>query len=174
MSYFVFYLSAAVGFRSGEIRALTWEQIDLTVGTIDITRAWKDPQTIGPPKWDKERKVPVGKNVLSILKEVYESSEGTGLLFQTKRGHLGETWWRKRFDDALEASKVKTEGRNLTPHSFRHTLNSLLLNSGIDTFLVQQYLGWTSRDGMPSTQRIYTHLPVERLKTVSRKIEKLL
>ncbi|MCF7949891.1 MAG: hypothetical protein K9M94_14990 [Spirochaetia bacterium] len=45
MSYFVFYLSAAVGFLSGEIRAITWEQIDLTVGTIDITRAWKDPQT---------------------------------------------------------------------------------------------------------------------------------
>lgn len=172
--YFVFYLAAAVGLRCGEVRALSWEQIDLKAGTIEINQAWKDEQTLGLPKWDKIRKVPVGKNVLSILKEISEISGNSGLLFSTPRGHIGYTWWRKRWVAALKDSKIDHTGRVLTPHSLRHTLNTLLLNSGIDNFLVQQYLGWTSKDGMTKTQRGYTHIPVDRLKTVSRKIEKLI
>lgn len=174
IGYFVFYLAAAMGLRSGEVRALSWEQIDLAAGTVEINQAWKDEYTLGFPKWDKIRKIPVGKNVLSILKEINELSGNSGLLFQTKRGHLGYTWWRKRWVAAITKSKIDQTGKTLTPHSLRHTLNTLLLQAGIDNFLVQQYLGWTSKDGMTKTQRGYSHLPVDRLKTVSRKIEKFI
>lgn len=101
LGYMVFYIAACTGMRSGEVRALAWQQIDLQEGTININRAYKSQYEIGLPKWDKVREIPVSSGVLSILKEVRDLSDDDGLLFRTSYGTLGPTWWKKRFDKAL-------------------------------------------------------------------------
>jgi integrase/recombinase XerD len=53
----------------------------------------------------------------------------------------------------LYAGKAKLE-RHITPHSFRHTTATLLLENGTDIRVVQQLLGHSS---ITMTQK-YTHI----------------
>jgi len=46
--------------------------------------------------------------------------------------HIGETWWRKRFCAAMKRAGIDWQARHLSPHSFRHTINTIVRNSGQD------------------------------------------
>lgn len=58
---------------------------------------------------------------------------------------------------------VLTKG---TPHTFRHTFATDLLNQGVDIRLVQEFLGHKS----VSTTQIYTHITNKQLKNIHRKL----
>ncbi len=74
--------------------------------------------------------------------------------------HIGETWWRKRFCTAMERAGIDWQARHLSPHSFRHTINTIVRNSGQDPAKIRAILGWMDE----AVQENYTHWDLDHLK----------
>lgn len=155
--YAVFLTAATTGMRRGEILALTWEYVDFKTQVIDVRRAWKDRHEMGPPKWGKTRVTPMPEQLSVTLRLVQKTSENTkpnDLVFCYGDGaRLGGTWWQKRFRSGMKSTGIDYKRRNLRPHSFRHTLNSILREQGYDAAKIRAALGWSSED----VQDGYTH-----------------
>ena len=134
-----FLFASVTGMRRGEILALKWENIDLEKGIVKVYDAWKDIDESGLPKWNNTRITPVlifRERTLSRLKELKLESNKSGpkdLVFCYADGtRLGNTWWQSRFNNAMEKANIDRVSRNLKPHSFRHSLNTILRDAGKD------------------------------------------
>ena len=73
---------------------------------------------------------------------------------------LGKNWWQGRFYNAMEKADIDRVSRNLKPHSFRHSLNTILRDAGKDPAKIRAALGWRQE----RTQDGYTHFDEEHLK----------
>ena len=105
---------------------------------------------------------------LMEFKGVAHNTEPDDYVFCNADGTpLGNTWWLKNFDGTLKRLGIDKKGRNLKPHSFRHTLNTFLIGKGEDPMLVRQLTGWRN----VSTQLRYTHLQAEHLQSSVDKID---
>jgi integrase/recombinase XerD len=148
----------ATGMRVSELAAFTFEQILYEEKLVRI---------IG--KGSKERLVPVGDIALSWI-TIYEQQE-RGLLaraftdstvFLNGRGtplsRMGI--WKIIRKYALLANISK----NVSPHTFRHSFATHLLEGGADLRTVQEMLGHANI----VTTEIYTHVDREYLKEVHR------
>ncbi len=162
--YTCFLIAATIGMRRGEILALEWQHIDFDARAIRIVQAWKGRAEKGAPKWEKKRAAPLPNITAGALKKLYDDSlriSPTDLVFCYDDGaRLGETWWRKRFVKSMKNASIDRVARNLKPHSFRHTLNTLLLDADKNPEKVRAALGWTNI----RTQRDYLHLEVDHLR----------
>lgn len=180
----VFAFAAHTGLRQSEVLALSWAQ--LADGILEVNRAWKTPKTIGLPKWGKVRTIPLPEAARQIVVErraEAPSTTGDALVFCYPDGsRLGVTWWGKRFNNAMSEAGIDRAGRNIRPHSFRHSLNTHLLANHVNTLLVEAYLGWTRHspvvvarapDDMGRVQRGYTHLTPSDLRPVASAIDRL-
>ena len=121
----------------------------------------------GSPKWGVSVVIPLAPSVLDNLPEKKTSN----YIFNIKGLHLGETWWRKNFIKAMENLKINYKERNLTPHSFRQSLNTNLLVAGCSELYVKKYLGWTDKN--KDTQAIYTHITPENLSIIADRIDEI-
>ncbi|MCF7914717.1 MAG: site-specific integrase [Spirochaetaceae bacterium] len=171
--YTCFLLAATTGMRRSEILALKWKNISFDKSFINIVEAWKDRDEIGKPKWNKTRIVPISnrtKDSLLKLKEQSHTKEDDDLVFCYANGQrFGGTWWQKRFRNAMNRAKIDYETRHLKPHSFRHTLNTLLRNAGQDPAKIRAALGWSGE----AIQENYTHWQIEHLQDQATIVENL-
>jgi len=123
-------------------------------------------------KGGKERIAYIGKQAFSTLKHYLnlrkyhikaEDVSNSNALFINNHGKRltarGVRYIVYKYLDKLNASK------NVSPHTFRHSFATHILNRGADIRVVQELLGHAS---LSSTQ-VYTHVGVERLKKVYRK-----
>ncbi|MDC7223508.1 MAG: tyrosine-type recombinase/integrase, partial [Spirochaetales bacterium] len=69
IGYDFFFILANTGMRSGELRALKWDKWDRVNQVIQIHRSFKGnrAESIGLPKWDKIRDIPVSDKVAKII-----------------------------------------------------------------------------------------------------------
>ncbi|MCK9450081.1 MAG: site-specific tyrosine recombinase XerD [Bacteroidales bacterium] len=117
-------------------------------------------------KGDKERLVPVGKPTLKSIRiytDEIRSLQGVvmankDLLFLNRNGKkISRHLVFKIVKQTAEKAEIT---KNVSPHTFRHSFATHLLEGGADLIAVQQMLGHAS----VSTTEIYTHLDREYLR----------
>ncbi len=119
-------------------------------------------------KGDKERLVPIGKSALKYV-EIYRKEvrvhqkikEGCeDFLFLNRRGApLSRVMVFMIIKDLTAKAGIK---KNISPHTFRHSFATHLIEGGADLRAVQEMLGHESI----TTTEIYTHLDREYLRKV--------
>jgi integrase len=169
-----FLLAASTGMRRGEILALRWCNVDTAKSLIHVQEAWKGGEEVGTPKSGKPRTVPYPEQVATALETLREEGIRTApedLVICDDDGHrpMG-TWWKKRFARAMKKAEIDLKARGLRPHSFRHTLNTILLDSGMDPAKVRAILGWSNL----KVQDGYTHWEGEHLREGADTVERIL
>ena len=121
-------------------------------------------------KGQKERMVPFGKIAQKFL-EVYLLSVRPLISNNRSETHLFLSSRGRKLSQNVVGQFINRYARqvsielNVTPHSFRHTCATHMIQNGADTRHVQELLGHESLD---STQ-IYTHVAVTDLRKVLEK-----
>ena len=162
--YCAFLLAASTGARRGEVLALRWANVRETY--IEIAEAWKDINERGIPKGGRARATPfilfpaLVRSRLEELRAHVRRADPEDLLFCYVDGsRFGNTWWKRRWREGIKKAGPGYADRNLTPHSFRHTLNSMLRNRGHDPEAIREALGWST----DRSQALYTHFHLRDL-----------
>lgn len=152
----IFEVLYASGVRASELLSLRIDDISFTDGFIRV---------LG--KGDKERLVPLGKpaikaikNYLNFARKHFLKQKTSPYLFLNIRGEkLSRMGLHKILKQYLKKAKIN---KPITPHIFRHTFATHLLEGGANLRAVQEMLGHANI----STTQIYTHIDREYLKEV--------
>ncbi len=150
----VLELLFSTGMRVSELCTLTKESVNLGDGTIMIYG-----------KGAKERIIQIGNyQVLSILREYQrafcDTIEENNYFFVNRLGHpLSDQSVR-----IIINNYTKTAGLSLhiTPHMFRHSFATLLLEEDVDIRYIQRFLGHSSI----VTTQIYTHVASKKQRDI--------
>ena len=137
----------STGARVSEAATLTIGNTDLTEGVVKVRGKGK-----------KERLLPMGEAAVLALRE-YLESVGTcsSYVFLNRRGgRLSERSFRLIVDKYIKKTAWVLK---ISPHTFRHSFATHLLNRGADLRSVQELLGHSSI----ATTQVYTHLSIEGL-----------
>jgi integrase len=130
----IFLVLASTGMRSGEVRAMTWQQVHLPEKSIYVDRAINCDGGVGPTKSKKNRVVLLPETVVAHLACWHHQSapsSGEDYVFpgQSDGCPLSKEWIIERFYRALRKVGInQNKDRNLVPHSFRHSFISQLAN----------------------------------------------
>jgi integrase/recombinase XerC len=142
----------ATGMRVGELARLEMNRIDLDSGVIRV---------IG--KGNKERLVLFGpkagnavRSYLKVRGQFVRSVDCRYLFLNLKGNRLSETRIRQILNSYVRKLAMQ---KKISPHTFRHSFATHLLNSGADLRWIQELLGHSSL----STTQKYTHLSIDQL-----------
>ena len=162
-----FLLASEAALRRGEILALQWGDVD---EVIRISKARKVNE-IGLPKWGKMRVVPTSDKLRYELAEYRQNPQvranrADDLIVSWDEGSpIATRSFNRWFDAAMKRMGIDKEGRNLKPHSFRHTRITLWKQAGMPQEALQAIVGHTEAE----TTAGYTHYSEEYLISVLRK-----
>ena len=145
------------GLRVSELVNLSIQNLFLDIGFIKV---------IG--KGSKERLVPIGRHAIkyiNIYKNEYRHNKkinkgNEGFLFLNRYGR--KLTREMIFLIIKKVSNKCLSNKNISPHTFRHSFATHLIEGGADLRAVQEMMGHESI----TTTEIYTHLDREYLKQV--------
>ncbi|MDD3295962.1 MAG: tyrosine recombinase XerC [Candidatus Omnitrophica bacterium] len=143
----------STGARVSEMVSLKAEEVDLIGGIVKVKG-----------KGRKERLLPLGEPaILSIKRYLDKRNDTNRALFINKRGGaLTDRGVRNIIDKYISKTALLLKA---SPHTFRHSFATHLLNRGADLRSVQELLGHSSI----ATTQVYTHLTIDSLKNVYQK-----
>ena len=148
------------GLRVSELTNITFKNLFLDIGFIKV---------IG--KSSKERLVPIGTSAIKYIKKYNDEYRK---LINVKEGNEGYLFLNRRgskisrnmiFIIIKNISKKIFLNKKISPHTFRHSFATHMIEGGADLRAVQEMLGHESI----TTTEIYTHLNKEYLREVVNK-----
>ena len=148
----------ATGARVYEISNIRKDSIDLNTGLIRLMG-----------KGGKERYVQIScASILEVLKKYYAENESaikkSGYFFVNNReGRFTEQSIRLMLKKYTKQAGIE---RNITPHMFRHSFATYLIEEGVDVSCVQQILGHSSI----KTTQIYIHIAAKKQAEILREM----
>lgn len=147
----------ATGARVYEISNIRADSIDLNTGLIRFMGKGK-----------KERYIQIGEeDILKLLREYFKNNrkeiESSGYFFVNRLGQrFTEQSIRLMLKKYTRQAGIK---RNITPHMFRHSFATYLIEEGVDVSCVQQILGHSSI----KTTQIYIHVAAQKQAEILKK-----
>lgn len=162
------------GLRRSEIFGLLPGDLDARRSRIYIRHAWKrfsntKERTLGDPKHHKLREAPYPDILQSALKALWKKNGKHALAIAYADGSqpsprqialMVKRWFRD--------AKIDLAGRQITPHSARHSLASLLEAQGVPLRYIQEILGHSDL----KTTKKYLHTPQAKINEITKEIEK--
>ena len=138
------------GLRISELVFLSLDDVDFISGIV---------KAMGKGK--KERVVPIGEAALTAIRKYLDKrKKQSNAVFLNKNGkRISTRGVRDVVEKYLKSAGIR---HGISPHTFRHSFATHLLNRGADLRTVQELLGHANL----STTQIYTHLTTEKLKNV--------
>ena len=150
----VFEIMFATGMRISEICSLKNCDVDLKNKMIWVYG-----------KGAKERIIQIeNNNVINALKEYKKTNSSISDYFFTNKlgNRLSEQSVRYMINHYVEISGIDM---HITPHMFRHSFATLLLEEDVDIRYIQQLLGHSSI----TTTQIYTHISMKKQRNILAK-----
>lgn len=150
----VIELLFATGIRISELCTIPYSNIDLQNNFIVING-----------KGSKERLVHIcDKHVIMVLKKYYSEYQkeirACGYFFVNNNGnHLSDQSVRRAIDKYCRIAGIQ---QHITPHMFRHSFATLLLEEDVDLRYIQSMLGHSSI----TVTEIYTHVTMAKQKNI--------
>ncbi|OKL37599.1 tyrosine-type recombinase/integrase [Domibacillus mangrovi] len=167
----IFTTLAYTGMRIGEALALKWADIDLLQLTLRISKTLYTPQNnakkfelLTPKTSSSHRTLRTDEHLISLFKK-HKAAQNEHIL------KYGQYYQNHQFvfarNDGLPMTRNFVDGRlqrllktagiekSITPHSFRHTHTSLLIEAGVGIKEIQQRLG---HGDIKTTMNIYAHM----------------
>lgn len=144
----------ATGMRISELCALKNNDVNLFDGTILIHG-----------KGDKERRIQIGNDAVIHILEEYKNNylfeiQNCKHFFANQSGNaLSDQAVRRMINKYTSLAAIDL---HITPHMFRHTLATCLLEADVDIRYIQEMLGHSSIN----ITQIYTHVAVAKQKDI--------
>lgn len=187
MDHLIFTVLSYTGLRIGELLALKWADFNEKQGTIRVIKTLYNPnnhiekyQLLTPKTKGSVRTIKIVEKLVNMLKKhrikqneiklknhlIYQDN---GFIFARDDGH---PQLRKVVETRLKRLlKIAGIEKKITPHSFRHTHTSLLIEAGVGIKEIQQRLGHTD---INTTMNIYAHMTDNMEEKASQKFDKLM
>lgn len=182
-----FTMLAYTGLRIGEMIALKWADIDFINKTLRVYKTYYNPtnnkidyQLLTPKTESSVRTISIDNVLIDLLKLHKEEQNkvmqdngpfyiDNGFIFVTNEGYPKTI---KHFAIRMQRLLKRTSiEKNVTPHSFRHTHTSLLIEANVHIKEIQERLGHSD---INTTMDIYAHMTKNVKKEASNKFSDLM
>lgn len=142
------------GLRLGEVRALTWKNVDKRAGFIHVKEnaPTSGKSTTTPKRKSSIRKIPIDKTAREVLDRQKKNGD---YVFHSSSGKMVDgSHVERTLDSMVKRCGLLDEGVKPVPHDLRHTFASELIAKGADIKTVSEILGHSD---VSTTLNIYVH-----------------
>lgn len=139
------------------------ELLNLKIGDLELGEkiGW-----VRSGKGSKDRLFLLSDRLIEELKDYIQNKKAPDYLFTGRNGRMTPRNVQKIIKKDARNAGI---GKDVHPHTFRHTLGTHLLEDGVDIRKIQELLGHANL----STTQIYTHVTTEELKKIKNPLDNL-